>query len=128
MDTPPKKRRFWQLHLSTAVLLVLFSGMYMGLIFSFGQGRMGSSYECYGFPFPALFIPQSGFRNNAYIDPDGVWIPIGKGIPSTNLKSTHYTLVHWGTAAIDGVIFFGSLILVTACFEYLIRRREGRKP
>jgi hypothetical protein len=62
MSDPTKKRRFWQLHLSTAVLLLLISGVILGANANIVTGianranRDPMDTQQYGWPIPVFFF------------------------------------------------------------------------
>ena len=126
MSEKPKKRRFWQLHLSTAVLLMLGAG---GIGWPNSVARIekfpGGGGESKYYGWPMNFVCQirwdydnsteTLFRyrlNDTYCEwAEAVKFPLTFLIIIADLLS-------WTTI----------LLSVAVPFEYLIRRREGRKP
>jgi hypothetical protein len=111
----PKKRRFWQLHLSTAVLLMIGTGCLLGAQMNEHYRSPGSDELMRGIPFP-MFIrianPKPGihysFETCGIYHADNGW--------------NYFLLVA------NILLCVIVLIVVAVCSEYLIRRREGSKP
>jgi hypothetical protein len=101
---PPKKRRFWQLHLSTAIVLMLIVAVGLGL------NLYGFVRTSYGFPMQRSYG----------------W-PLMVAV--RNLE-THETL--WFYSSVSALVI-NTFIIVSFTFniafvlEYIIRRREARK-
>ena len=124
MDEPPKKRRFWQLHLSTAIILMLVVSASIGLNLSIrigqsrGCGKLYSSIEDgYGFPCPCYWKCVSFHlmedNETGHLTP---------------YDEHAFTRIEYGRMLVDLIPI---LVLAggTAVFcEWRIRRREGRKP
>jgi hypothetical protein len=96
MNTPrPKKRPFWQLHLSTGIVLMIVAGLLVWLNcinFARGDGTL-SLHIKYGFPLPFW----SG-HNSA--DVEMVWIAL----------------------AFDALLALGAVVIVGAQVERMRRR------
>jgi hypothetical protein len=126
------KRRFWQIHLSTAVVLMLCGALMLGLNFYPRSGwydrNSGGLPEYltktyYGFPINAFAI---GSKSPAQLEADP--------------DATKYISTSREWAATDGAFYsFSAAILNTFCcvlivgavaivLETNIRRREARKP
>jgi hypothetical protein len=157
MDEPPKKRRLWQLHLLTFVIAVLASGLVLGMNalprvevqkvsrdqpismrgpFDFRLRRF------YGWPFP--FLLRRAGRN----DEDKEWQnwqttidlrPFGAfwHYDDEDWRSTPFfdlggggEETRWSNMPLIGNLLINGVIILAATFisEWLIRRREGRKP
>jgi hypothetical protein len=118
-EQPPKKRRFWQLHLSTAILLILTSaglaslnGYKRSQMTGFGgviEYDEGSQPIAYG--WPANFITQS-YTEWTYASGEKA-----KGVGS---RITHY---FWNGALIDIAVLLGILAVCAIILECLIRLR-----
>jgi hypothetical protein len=112
-DTPPK-RRFWQVHLSTFVLLTVVSGLSLGMNLHWSGLDKTSNISAQGWPCAYHFRTE---RNAEYV----YW-----------LGSSIYKLPVVGHTppVVDMVVDIAvALLLVTGVAvssEYLIRRR--RKP
>jgi hypothetical protein len=127
MTEPPKKRRFWQLHLSTAVgtMLIVGASMLLNL-----NGRI-STYRMMDAPSKRVILedgPKHGAKNR---------IQMKYGWPSEcciveTVTRGHYSerREYWTQPAAVCNVGCCILWIVTAVIipEYLIRRREGRKP
>ena len=118
------KRRLWQIHLSTAIVLMFVAGVLIFLNISPHQaeenwGKMedfvsGGQHITYGFP-RECFDDEANQMNTYF---------------------TRYTNVHgfvlsiWKTnnLIIDVLFAITIFVAVTIACEWLIRRREARKP
>ena len=138
----PKKRRFWQFHLSTAVLLMFCAGL---ILYSNTNGRLGYvwlaspsvslGYVNYGWPICFLSgcyeveYPKGYEVSERHHSPNAGEV-IGKRIrfgPPFYLED--YYPIRWQTAlAIDVAFAIAILVVVARISEWLIRNREGRKP
>ena len=112
----PKKRRFWQLHLSTTVALSLVTGMllYAHLFHVFGvlTGEEADVLAIFGWPFPI-------FR----------WRNWDGRVPLMDYSWRTYS--RWSVLeaiVADVVISLGFIMMTILVLEWLIRRREARKP
>jgi hypothetical protein len=97
---PNPKRRFWQIHLSTAVVLMFASGIVLmvnSIPFDYGQLPSGGSALDRGWPIHFHDEPD-------YSDIHPVFVAFDVGAAATFLA-----------------------VIYLFC-EYLIRRREARKP
>ena len=127
----PKKRRFWQLHLSTAVFLMLAAGLTLGT--NIGHHKVGEPLD-------------SGDNNRVCVESWGwpsycvgriLWEnQRGEIVGVSPIETVFdwdypFLLLHLG---VNGCLIFdivvALLILIVVAFasEWLIRRREGRKP
>jgi hypothetical protein len=114
---PTKKRRFWQLHLSTVLALTVAAGILLGL-------NIGTSGKIHGWPlvcydstavelegdtyyYKPMYLTGTGFRDYLIFNANGFnyWI-----------------------LSIDLLVNVLVLCLVAFLSEKLIRRREGRRP
>jgi len=104
MSEPPTKTKIWQIHLSTAILLMFVAGLLMKM-----QVRTASLYS--GWPVPA-YTPYIFLIAN--IDGDD------------EISSA----AHWIVSGVVEDALISLLILLFICVigEWLIRLREGRKP
>jgi len=98
------KRRFWQIHLSTAVVLMFVAGALL-----YCNVRRPSGYlKTYGWPETAYLNRSTAYYN---------W--------ETNLPGTHsVTHFYWGNAAVDVLVAAAILIASVVVCECLVRRRE----
>ena len=118
MDDPPKKRRFWQFHLSTLLLMVILAGTFVTLNMPRNWVELGGSgstsrycvysYSNVGWPFNVKYLKHD-FSN----EKRDVWTEFEVDNPSSLIWNAGMGLVF---VALSGVIS-----------ESLIRRREGRK-
>lgn len=102
------KRAWFQIHLSTAIVLMFVAG---GLMWANSTVAMRFRYErVYGFPFPAIYSHP---------------MEIGDSIDSLHVQPAG---IDWFCLA--GNIFVGLYLLRLTAFlsEYIIRRRAARKP
>ena len=103
-----KKRRFWQIHLSTAILFVVASSFLLWL---------------------SLVNPVTLSEFPGFVYQDGYGWPY-----AWETRSFPYggdlAIDSWSRPAIfwDGLVAVAALSGITICGEWLIRRREGRKP
>jgi hypothetical protein len=111
-STPPPKRRFWQIHLSTAVVACMFAGWFMHM--NMGEPTVvqeishGTSHPPFLVIFPSW--PKSNvWRSYAYTEADA--------LKYMQEYSTNYVSVNIpiGVAMLMGLV---------AAMEYLIRRRS----
>lgn len=120
MSNTSARRRWFQLHLSTALALVFTLGLLMrgNLLF---QNDNHDNTQVYGWPMPAYICTVADFCGG--LEDTCVWIryePIGTG---TRLSFFYYPGVLADAAA-------ATTICLTVCiaFEWLIRRRVDRAP
>jgi hypothetical protein len=97
-DTPPPKRRFWQIHLSTAVVIMLTVGLFSALNFS--ETTYPDIYEVrgcgyYGWPLTAVVTNTS----------DGME-------------------VYWSTILMNAAIALSVTLNVAFISEYIARRSK----
>ena len=112
------KRRFWQIHLSTAVILMLFAA---------GMCRMntvGKEYLVPDLPTHYYFL-KFGTPVTAYVYPTPAWI---QGVPSHYLSRLLGERYGWCAEGvlIDAACSALILFAVGALLEFLIRHRERR--
>jgi hypothetical protein len=106
-EQKPKKRRFWQLHLSTAVISMLVIGFLLLKNIHLYE-RLTISKEAYG--WPATIYEAERVRDAMYF-PNIVFSPMNS------------EALFW-----DCIISIVIIAAFTVASEWLIRRREGRKP
>jgi hypothetical protein len=141
-DSEKPKRKFWQIHLSTAVLLTLVSGALIqincrdrllqlsngsNIVKNFDDDKvlllMIGVRKQYGWPFIAVEYIHNGTDDLTIgiACPEGLSIDL-KADNDLKLKLTHAPFVY------DFLVGLAVLISCGLSFEWLIRRREGRKP
>ncbi len=108
MSDGKPKRRFWQLHLSTAVFILVSLSLFGWLNLREHYGRIGPPGEGDGDSRMIVRGWPRGFEE---------WAPNS----SRTIFSTGDLLTNLGLGV-------GSIALIGCCFEYNRRRREGRKP
>ena len=107
------KRRVWQVHLSTAIALMFMAGgvLWINSIPDIGRNPPGmlktpievgshSTYIYYGWPYWCIVKEQES-------------------------RNFYWT---WDGAVPNAIVVLAVFVAVAGCFEWLIRRREGRKP
>jgi hypothetical protein len=115
MSEPEKvKRRFWQIHLSTSVVMMFVAGLMLLLNFRHG----------YIFGFPYNSIGFFGYDDQTFGFEYREWLKQGYLIHGFNRS---VWLPIWDIS-INLLTFLAACLLTGIAFEYLIRRREGRKP
>jgi hypothetical protein len=147
-----KPRRWFQIHLSTAIMLVFVAGLFVHFNLKLRWAKGGNSSEWYlrkgesifsmvrGWPFPVIKyweIPEGGDHssfswaggNSVF---DRVKVPVSKitdGDPD-DIKYTTEDPPEWYllNLALDVVIGVATLTLAWILLERLNRRREARKP
>jgi hypothetical protein len=140
---PPKNRRFWQLHLSTAVLLMLASGPIVWLNTSsrFAIERKYEDYCRYSTGWRARGWPFSAFRERIRIipknQPSNWQIFDFEAIKKLSYYEDNEMFVMVFTvqpsimginAVLDVLVAILILLPIASLLEWLIRRRECRKP
>ena len=136
-ETEKLKRRFWQFHLATAVLGTLLSGLLFALNFCLYPGSYKLSAAIYGKEATAEYT-------KAWVEDDIGWIgwPIVMGAKNYDLPddysgpvpqeilSSPKRKIRWFPRAVIINVAVGIVIIITTgvVFEWLIRRREARKP
>ena len=124
------KCRFWQIHLSTAVLMLLLGGGLLGLNLVEGISHSDELDDLvnvkaqYGWPLVANIVFYQISRREMHalkLRADFAQLPRSDHPPTT--KS------FWNRTAIaiDFMTLFASCIVVGFISEWFIRRREGRK-
>jgi hypothetical protein len=121
-DTPPSKRRFWQLHLSTAVVVTVTAGFFVGLnviplrLDPLSEPSM-TQIEQYGWPFryDARYLVSGAVQRDikaaTFHDDYG--------------KSTEYVFGFDNSRlALNLAVAASICICVIVVSEYLIRRRS----
>jgi len=113
---PPKKRRFWQLHLSTAVLMMLLAGTILYKVSQFRRHPRDLSWDI-GWPIDAVTAyPKWNEQNQRVERDDGPFL----------IKFRY--VVDWTSLATDIFIDVGIILSFVFVCEWLICRREGRRP
>ena len=116
--TSSPKRPWFRFHLLTAVLMMLAAGgmMWLNLCKRLVDLPADGAYETepliYGWPLNFAYHGPRSFRT-------GLGMTWGDGVT---------TLFFWRGVIVDVVVFILILVCVTSCIEFLLRRREGRKP
>ena len=122
-DTPPHKSRLWQVHLSTALVVTVTAGIFIGVNIiplrfdPFNDPSMHTQVEQYGWPFRHdIRYLVSGAVNRGmgaatFHDDDGKSIEYVFGFNKSHL-------------ALNLVVAALLLICVIVFSEYLIRRRS----
>ena len=145
---PPKKRRFWQLHLSTAVLMMLTTGLLYANVF--GRPRLWI-LEGRNPPEPVIFVHEMGFPFTSYRFMDiAAYADTSKATPE-NMKEISYgdeyhrQFEKFDTSLCTSderwllkglllnvsatvMLFLAARFLTNRALESIIRRREGRTP
>ena len=131
--SPPRKR--FQIHLSTAIVLMLVAGglmranlirrqYYMNCALYAKETVMVVPTVCYGWPFPGYFVVEH------QVIPDG-YVPynIGEFAPLHRAANGDYTYIDRFPfeLPIDAFIATSTLFGTWFFLERLIRRRAGRK-
>jgi hypothetical protein len=119
----PKKRRFWQLHLSTAVLLMFGAGGFLWL----------NSFPHRFYPWadmPENYFYQYGWPTVFYTDPEPalvMGIPLGTALDRfiREVGQREVSTLH---VVVNVLVALPCLASLAFACEWLIRRREGRKP
>ncbi len=116
-DTPPPKRRFWQIHLSTVMVLTVVAGLLLYLNLRPASDKYERHYSVYGWPNSVV----------AYNNLSHVWYFV-KGTPQRTYDTDWST---WGEAegvsiraAANTIAALAILLLTAMASEYLIRRRS----
>jgi hypothetical protein len=131
-DTP--KRRFWQIHLSTAVVLMFVAGGFMWLnsrpdvSIEEGEGSIVYSLiRVYRYGCPAtMYISVEDTNAAGYMTKDNKFeVFIGDLTPSTNQRGWHLWI--WSGLSIDALVAIATLFGGVIVVENRIRRREARK-
>jgi hypothetical protein len=128
---PPNQRRFWQLHLSTAILLMFVAGGLVWLLLPDWQEAVDawSDKPLEQFANPAKMPNPVNLPPSAYVR----WGSDGRErIEVMNgwrerwywFKTEHFWKIFIAENFAAALGIAGAGILV----EYLLRRREGRKP
>ena len=115
--TEKPKRRFWQFHLSTAVLLLLAAGGLLRFDFMMSDLRYGSMSGTYGketFGWPIVIA----FREVDFSKGDN-------SVPAIRREIIRRYSLHLMPEGVAAQVLI--LIAIFVFSEYLIRRREGRK-
>jgi len=109
------KRRLWQLHLSTAVMLMFVAG-----------GLLWMNMRHYDVPFQNNGWPCAMYFKYIALDSEEATIQVGAQM--LGKWPTWYGPWHIRGAVINISVALAALVFVAMSFEYLIRRREVRKP
>ena len=117
------KRRFWRMHLSTAVVLMLVVSASIGLNLSLRTGRScgsGENYRSvgagYGIPIP-FYWEYVGWHLK---DPDS-------SLTQTAYGEKAFTNIEYKCLAADIIAIFVLLCGVAAFSECMIRRHEAKR-
>ena len=109
MSEPEKpKRKFWRFHLSTAVVLMLVAGAFIGSNFQFTIYRSPQ------------FINLANYERGWPMT-----IESGVGYGFTNNPSMQW---HVWSLCVNASVMVAALLSVAVTCEWWIRRRENRKP
>jgi len=130
----PKKRKFWQLHLSTAVLLMFAAGGWSWLniqeshhlygITGLGKVQWSATYT-FGFPAPICEY-QIDLASYPTPNPSPKVLPEAEDLGVVEIwRRGNVNL----TAVVFNILSGGLILLIIAItVEFLYRRREGHKP
>jgi hypothetical protein len=138
MSEAKPKRKFWQLHLSTAVLMMLFSGALLFANLSTYKGELRPCYGAVGNPvYTADGIPLRRISDipTFYTQTYCRGWPFNYWKVELDTGDSHYRFVSgsdnpryfYRNVGLDCIL--GVMLLAAATFtlEFLIRRREARK-
>ncbi|MCY3023976.1 MAG: hypothetical protein NTW87_33775 [Planctomycetota bacterium] len=106
MDEKPKKRPWFQFHLSTAIVLMFMAGAF--LLANPTPTRYGSQPNDVGYGWPVVLTERS-----MHGDPFG--------------PADLWPWWWYGVLALDVLVPMNSMILTTIAMEWLIRRRARRQ-
>jgi hypothetical protein len=122
----PRKRRFWQLHLSTAIVLSLVAGYAIHCNFLERKGVWLGGEDAYEFDVQMEIVIYGWPSAVYYKFTDNGWYRDGRRFERFN-KDDSWRFDFW---AIIFNLLSTFVILVASGWglEWLIRRREGRKP
>jgi hypothetical protein len=115
MSEAKPKRKFWQFHLSTAVLLILLAGglLWLQLCDYLAQRQYAplppGIFASYGWPVLAYKFEYNFYDQGSSVVQESVhrWKPLG--------------------VAVDALVALGVLVCAASFSEFLIRRREVRE-
>ena len=114
MSEPDKpKRKFWQFHLSTTVLMMLTASILSWCSFTGELQIRGPHGEAYAYGWPVHLL------RNDFIDEGEIEF-------TTDEWSQFQSI--WSVVAIDTAVAIAIVSAVTVASEWLIRCRESRKP
>ena len=121
MDEPPKKYRFWQLHLSTAVLLMLLIAWLAKInIVPSDNFRDHGEYTVTSYGWPIHIIHYDFKGRTDYEGKSNAW-----DVDDSRVGTLYRSIL---IAIIENLLVAISLVANVAFLsECLIRRREGRK-
>ena len=114
MNEPPKMRRFWQLHLSTAVYVSIIVTIWLAVV-KYTIYRFPDGSFIVGWPYQAVASQDLRYKSLFRLDFGG--IELFMGCP-----------VDWKNVLIDFAIPVLAISTFVIVSEYLICRREGRRP
>ena len=125
-DNP--KRRFWQIHLSTAVVLMFVTGSILCLNVCCRR-HLGWQYHEKAF----LGANVTGVQEDYLKDPFEIGWPLYSirnfvEVSPMMVKSSPVYLVSWSAIMTNLIVGLFCIFMATLTCEFLIRRREGRKP
>jgi hypothetical protein len=131
-EQPPNKRRFWQLHLSTAVLMMLYSAGFVGLNATprsdtshYGNYSILYIEEWYG--WPREFVWRQTWPETKMRPAEVGSMICGYSYQRRRWPGCGLAYALWG-ALPNLFVCMAGLAAVVFVSEHLIRRREGRKP
>ena len=106
-----KKRRWFQIHLSTAIVVMFVCG---GLLFPIFRSEQITDKNIYG---------------GGWYEWDCGWpFAHSRFITFNDFQDIRFHSMHWSGAVIDGILMLGALIFVAIIFEWFIHGHEARKP
>ena len=137
---PPSLRRFWQLHLSTAIVLALLSGVFLSLnvepeSLPFARLLDGlNDFESdFGWPLPVRnYVEIGGVACYSRASRDGkflyVYKPNGSGAFDSYTFDNTKTRAHYNGVklVLNALCCAILLVVVGLAFELLLKRREAR--
>jgi hypothetical protein len=131
---PPKKRRLWQFHLSTALVSMLIAGGVLMINFRppkpkpVGQGYVSGG--SLGWPHSIMAIYKFYYDNPLSPEELRVLDDLNAS-PVEHFNGTAFRVVRNGfslqSLLFDVVEALTTTIVLASVFEWFIRRREGRK-
>jgi hypothetical protein len=124
-DRPPKRRRFWQIHLSTAIFSVFASAWLLGLNLLPSEHRTGTGVfvvvKSYGWPL-------HGCWHYCYetIGAPETLVEIPDARAPVRLRDLFGFDDEWDNKALtfNALVCVNIILVATWLFEYLIRRRS----
>jgi hypothetical protein len=116
-DTPPPERRFWQVHLSTVVMMTLAAGI-LGIanVYERRSGIAGKADVIVHYGFP-LYATRTIRHVNGELD-------IGDDKAAALVEHLDAGGILWGGLLLNIAFGLVSVGGVAVAFEYLVRRRS----